>query len=188
MNRLIRAVLVLSLAVLLSSCAAWTHLEQPTRVTGPNGLSVMAPADWVRFNLVGDDVILLTRDGLPIQMLRIEYRKADKAFPSIKKKSNPDMLPSETADLLLADLRADKALANLKVLENTPYKVAGKLGFRIHGQYRDERGASFDLVAVGCTTKTGLVLLFYRSLSIHYYARDLKLFDQTVDSVVLGQS
>jgi hypothetical protein len=187
MNNPLRKTLLLALALLLSGCAAWTHLTEPTRLSGPDGLSFMAPADWVRFNMAGDRAVALTRDGMGIQLVRVEYRKHDKAFPQIKKTSSPDLLPSEAAELAIADLRSDKSLADMKILENVPARVAGRPGFRVHGQYRDARGASFDLVVVGAPTSDGLLLLFYRGLTIHYYGRDIKQFDQIVSSVELGK-
>ncbi|NTV94850.1 MAG: hypothetical protein HGA75_05470 [Thiobacillus sp.] len=185
MKRATRILALALVAVLLASCAAWTRLDGTSRLTGPDGLSAMAPAGWMRFNLVDDRVIALTRDGLQIQTLRIEYRKHDKAFPGVKKPSNADMLPTEAAELLLADLKADKGLANIKLIENVPCRLAGKPGFRLHGEYRDERGAQFDLVAIGRVTQVGLAVVFYRALSTHYYPRDLKLFEQVADSLTL---
>lgn len=184
MKRLIRALSLVAMSMLLASCAVWTRLDS-ARLNGPDGLSVQPPAGWMRFNMAGDRVIDMTRDGRPIQILRIEYRKHDQAFPAIKKKSNPDMLPSEAAELLLADLRAEPSLANMEVVENHPYRVAGKPGFWLHGRYRDSRGAPFDLVAVGRTTRDGLLVVFYRALSAYYYPRDLKIFEQTVASIEL---
>ena len=182
MNRLNRFLAFAVLAILLSSCAVWTHLES-SRLEGPDGLGVQAPAGWVRFNLAGDRVIAMTRDGLDIQTLRIEYRKHDKAFPEIKKVSGVDMLPAEAAELLLADLKADKGLANIQLLDNVPCRVAGKSGFRLHGQYRNERGAKFDLVASGRPTRDGLVVVFYRALSTHYYPRDIKVYEDLLASL-----
>jgi hypothetical protein len=186
MKRLIRALFLVAMSMLLASCAVWTRLDS-ARLNGPDGLSVQPPAGWMRFNLAGDRVIDLTRDGRPIQILRIEYRKSDQAFPAIKKKSTPDMLPSEAADLMLADLKADPSLANIQIVENQPYRVAGKPGFWLHGRYRDGRGAPFDLVAVGRPTQGGLLVVFYRALSVYYYPRDLKTFEQTVASIELAQ-
>lgn len=184
MTRFLRLTALALLATLLTSCAVWTRLEA-TRLEGPDGLSLQAPAGWMRFNPAGDRVIALTRDGMPIQTLRIEYRKHDQAFPGIKKKSVPDMLPAEAAELLLADIRTEQALANLKLIDNQPMRVAGKPGFRLHGEYRDERGARFDVVAAGRPARDGLVVVFYRALSTHYYPRDLKIFEDTVASLSL---
>lgn len=186
MKRLARTLALALVAILLASCAAWTRLDGSSRLTGPDGLSLMAPAGWMRFNLVDSRVIALTRDGLGIQTLRVEYRKHDKAFPGIKKASSVDMLPAEAAELLLADLKSDKGLANLKLLANQPYRLAGQAGFRLHGQFRDERGARFDLVATGCVTRDGLVVVFYRALSNHYFERDRGLYEEVLASVQTG--
>lgn len=184
MNRLTRLLALAILAAVLSSCAMWTRLEA-TRLEGPDGLSFQAPAGWMRFNPAGDRVIALTRDGFQIQTLRVEYRKHDKAFPGIKKDSSADMLAAEAAELLLADLKTEKALANLSLVDNAPCKVAGKSGFCLHGQYRDERGAQFDLAAAGRPTKDGLAVVFYRALSTHYYPRDLKVYEEALASLQL---
>ncbi len=186
MKRLTRTLSLALMAVLLASCATWTRLED-ARLSGPDGLRVQAPAGWVRFNPAGDRVIALTRDGMPIQTLRIEYRKHDQAFPGIRKSSDADMLPTEAAELLLADLKTNRYLANIRIIDNVPWPVAGQPGFRFHGDYLDERGARFDLVAAGCVTKVGLLVVFYRALSAHYYPRDLPLFEQTVAGLELGE-
>ena len=185
MNRLHRFAALAVLSILLSSCAVWTHMEGG-RMNGPGGITLEPPAGWMRYNQAGGDIIALTLDGMPIQTLRVELRKHEKAFPRIKKSSSPDLLPSEAAELTLAELKSAGDLANLRLIDNAPYKLAGKLGFRLHGQYRDTRGAGFDLVVVGRPIREGLLLVFYRALSVHYFARDLKTFEQTAASIRLG--
>lgn len=178
---------LLAAAFLLASCAPWSRLGAE-RIDGPSGVSVQGLEGWMRFKTPGSDLIALTRDGMQIQVVMVELRKHDKAFPGIKKDSTADMLPSEAADLLVADLKSDKLRANMKVLENAPFRVAGKMGFRLRGQYQDERGATFDLVAVGRPGKEGLVVMIYRALSVHYFPRDLNQFDRMVTSLQLSET
>lgn len=178
---LVRRLAGLVLLLCVAACAVWSQVQEP-RVSGPQGLAFLAPVGWMRFNQAGDTV-LLTRDGLGIQLIRIELRPHDRAFPALKKASSADMLPSEAADLLVAELKRDPFLANLRVVDNGPALLTGKPGFRVHGQYRDERGAPFDLVAVGRATDQGLLVAFYRSLTTHYFARDLPVYEQVLASL-----
>ncbi|MDD3529677.1 MAG: hypothetical protein PHS77_07350 [Gallionellaceae bacterium] len=186
MRRLYRALALASVAVLLASCAAWTRLDDG-RLEGPDGLGLQALAGWMRYNEAPARVIALTRDGLAVQTIRIEYRPHEQAFPAIKKASSLDLLPNEAADLLFADLKANAALANMQRLDVRPYRLAGRPGFRLHARFRDERGAPFDLLATGRLTRDGLLVVFYRALSTHYFQRDLEVYERLLASVQLRE-
>lgn len=170
-----RKLLTAILVVALAGCAVWTRIDTATQ-EGPGGkFRVQAPVGWVRFN-AAHDALLITRDGIPIQHIQIVQQKDDDYFKQTKVKLAKNLAPSDLAQLVLAEMRSDKLLANLVVKQIVPYTVAGQPGFKVHFQYRDERGALFDRIVLGTTKDKELIVMVYHGLDTHYFARDLETF------------
>lgn len=83
---------------------------------------------------------------------------------------------SDLAQMVIAEMRSDKTLLNLVMKENVPYTVVGKPGFKVHFQYRDERGTLFDRIVLGVVKDKEIVTMVYHGLNTHYFGRDLVTF------------
>jgi hypothetical protein len=167
--------LVAVLLVALSGCAVWTRIDTALQEGPGNKYRVQAPIGWVRFNLAQDG-IMITRDGAPIQFIYVGMRKDEEYFRQTKVKLAKSVLPSDLAQMVLAEMRSDKALSNLVIKQNTPFTVAGQPGFRVHFQYRDERGTLFDRVVLGTAKDSDVIVMVYHGLNTHYFGRDLDTF------------
>lgn len=179
LNKNIRSMLgrlvIGTMLVALAGCAAWTRIDTAVQ-EGPGGkYRVQAPIGWVRFNL-NQDAILITRDGVPIQHILVGVKKDEDFFKQTKVKLPKNVLPSDLGQMVLAEMRSDKALANLVVKQSIPFTVAGQPGFKVHFQYRDERGTLFDRVVLGTAKESEVIVMVYHGLNTHYFGRDIETF------------
>lgn len=193
------SLLFVSLAV-LGGCAPtpyWTMTDDANKALKSTSFEVMVPGGWVRTTtadtwerLAIDDkpqTILLeqvtaTRDGTGIHTIVLTRRYPDTAFPTIKKKSNANMLPLEAADLYVSELRKRTGLERLKVLSNKPAQVNGKQGFQMVMEFKNDDGLRIRIVSHGFIDKTGFYTINYRAPALHYYDRDYNDYVRLVRS------
>lgn len=175
------------LALLLSGCvtATWTRVEQ-SQMTGPDrAFTIEAPAGWVHAAYLKNQVFL-TRDGPAVQFIRVMRTPHAEAFAVVNKDSAPDMLPSELAELVVAELKAGTSRIGLEVVESVPRQVAGHPGFRLHLRFRDERGLRYEIAVCGFAADEGFFTVLYHAPTLHYFRRDLPEFERVVASLRLG--
>ncbi len=174
--------ITIALALGLSGCAAWTHYPQGGTLADPSGrFSIQAPPDWVRNNLASDR-ILLTRDGPHTQQIVLARHDFDKAFPRLKKTVDAKTLPTELAELAVAEMKSQDAMANLRILDSRPARLGPLLGFRLHVRYRTDAGLTIDRLGYGAVSEKGVFLLSYTAPQLHYFERDLPAFERVVAS------
>lgn len=186
MRRTLRLTTVCLMAFLVGCVTTtWTRVEQ-SRMTGPDrAFTIEAPAGWMHAAFV-KDAVFLTRDGPAIQFIRVMQTPHARAFPAVKKASEPDMLPSELAELAVAELKADPSRLGLEVVESVPLQVAGHPGFRLHLRFRDEQGLRYEMAVCGFAGKEGLFTLLYHAPTLHYFRSDLPEFERVVSSIRIG--
>lgn len=175
------------LMFVIAGCAVWKRLDEPL-VKGPAGAFEMElPVGWVRA-LVARDRLLVTRDGTGIQYIEAMKSSHEKAFSTLKKESREGMLPSELAELMVAQTRSRPGLLNLIVLSNTPANVAGITGFRLHLKMKSDSGLTYEAVIYGFVDVGGFYRISYQAPTLHYFNRDLTKFEQAVKSFRLTGS
>lgn len=187
-------------ALVLAGCAPkpyWTLTDDKNRRVSSTSFEfnvadgwvrTTEPRTWDRVAIDGKDQTILleamtvTRDGTGLQAITVTRRYADTAFPTLKKKSNAQMLAPEVADLYVSELRKRTGLERLSVLSNKPAKVDGKPGFQVVMQFKNEDGLRIQIVTYGFVDKTGFYTLTYRAPYLYYYDRDLRVFNELVTS------
>lgn len=177
------ALVVATLALAGCQTAPWTRLDTPEAIAvAKSKRAFVPPAGWVRWNGATSGIVV-TRDGTPIQYIRAAEMSHDDAFRSIRKNSNPDLLPNELAELLIAARKAMPGMSGLVVKSNEPATFGGLDGVRLGLTYRDERGASFDHLLYASAETEGVFMIEYHALSKHYFPRDLPAFEKAVASL-----
>ena len=172
------------LMLLLSGCAAtWVRVDDADRRYSGEHYSVTLPSGWMR-SLAGDSLVL-SRDGLDLQRIVIEYRPHDKAFGNLEKTSSADMLPSELAELTIAELKAaqDEGLPSLEILDNRPVEIAGHTGYALHLRFRTDAGLRIEVLLRGFVDEHGLYQLLYRAPTLHYFGRDRAVYESLAGSL-----
>lgn len=179
----LRIALVSIACIALSACAVWTRIDaQNATLAGPgDGWFVDAPAGWVHLALYSDG-IRITRDGFQIQMIDATLSPHARVLEHSKKATSDKLLPSELAEALIAELRGTPGLANLTVQENVPARIAGQNGFRARLQFRNDRGVAFSVIMAGVALPQGRLVFYYQAIDRHFFARDLPVFEQFMQS------
>jgi hypothetical protein len=177
--------LVLTL-LLLSGCATtWVKVDDSGRNYRSEHYSVTLPTGWLR--LESDNTLILSRDGILLQIISIQYRPHENTFEKIEKDSSVTMLPSELAQLTIAELKAsqDDGLPSLEILSNTPVELAGYTGFDIHLRYKTDAGLRMDVEMRGVVDESGFYLLKYSAPTLHYFERDRQTYKTLTESLQL---
>ncbi len=174
------AVPALVLAI-LAGCATWAPVSGPV-LRAPDGtFQAAAPRGWMRLVAL-EDRVLITRDGLAVQSIELIHRPHEQGFPALERVSAPDMLPSELAELTLAELRAGSPGTSLEVLENRPARVAGRPGFVVGVSFRTARGLEYRRRSYGVADTKGIYTLSFQAPRLHFYAAYRPVFEATVAS------
>lgn len=185
MNKLSQFSKLISLAFLLalSGCASstWTPVEEATFVAPKDSFSVDLPSGWINFARA-KNVTVVTKDGLDLQSIRIIRDDHKKAFKAIEKDSSANMLPQEVAENLIAEVKASYELDNIDTLSNDPVTIDGQPGFRLLLEYKTDRGLRRKYLAYGFVNDKGLYTMIYTAPTLHYFDRDLKVFERVVES------
>jgi hypothetical protein len=177
--RLAGLLMLLSLA---SGCTtvSWTNVKE-SHTSGPDkSFTVDLPVGWVRAP-ANSDAVLITRDGLGVQYIRVERRDSKDAFPKIKKASKPDIEPNELAELMIAEIKAS-ARSPVEVMSNQPTGIAQRIGVRLQLQTRTAEGLRYQMVVYGLVDARGFYELTYHAPMLYYFQRDLPTFERVVQS------
>ena len=177
------AALLPALCIALVGCA-----PMPARVDTPHvealdkSYTVELPTGWIK-QYTTEQNLIVSRDGVLLETLAVIHRPLKQAFHRTKKDATDTMLPSELAELEIAEIKArDEQTEALTVLENEPAPVSGKEGFRVKVAYHNPRGLEFYEEVYGAADKSGLYMLVYRTPRLYYYDKYYPEFQKTVAS------
>jgi hypothetical protein len=178
------SILVVAISLLTACGGPFVRLDKPAYANTSQGYTANLPVGWVQATGPQNaDSLWISRDGFSLQSIKIEALKHDKAFESQKKPANLTMPISDLAELEIAEIKAKNPnAASLKVLENTLTNVGNQKAFRIHYQFLNDKGLRFEQITYGLINVKNYYKITYMAPSLHYFARDKALFDQTVAS------
>jgi len=178
---------LLTICIVLAGCmTVWSKVEQSSFAAPDHSYRVELPVGWVRHQMGrSPNDVFITRDGPGLNRIEIVKRENKKAFPKIKKSADENMLALELAELTIAELKSDKDMANLEVIENAPAMVAGGQGFRLELRVRNNKGVEFEMLVYGVESKGSFYTLAYGAPRMHYYERFKGVFEKTVASFKL---
>mgnify|MGYP002750001071 CR=1 FL=1 len=147
---------------------------------------VKIPKGW--WQLDTDKYFLITKDNPYLQYALIQERPIDKAFRHTKKKLKRGMLPQESAEVILDEIRADNNIINFELIQNGPATIDGHAGFKILFTYQDKDGSTFKTLYYGFINGNIFYNLRYSAAKRHYFQKDLKTFEMFLDSFRLIES
>ena len=176
----------LLLAMLLSGCVStWVKVDDSGRNYQHEQYSSTLPAGWLRIE--NDDGLVLSKDGILLQYISILYRPHEKAFKNTEKDTSATMLPSELAELTIAEIKAgqEEGVPSLRILRNEPVEIAGRTGFGLHLQYKTTDGLRMEMLLRGIVDEDGFYLVKYTAPTLHYFDRDRQVYEAVVKSIQL---
>ena len=185
MNKLILALT----SILLAGCIPpATRVDSPRTEALDKAYTVDLPSGWIR-EYTSERNLVASRDGFLLESIAVVRHPLKDAFPRTKKAATDALLPSELAELEIAEIMArDELTAALTVLENDPAPLSGKEGFRLKVSYNNPRGLEFIEVVHGAVDGTALYLVTYRAPRLYYFERYYPEFQKTVASFTLNEA
>jgi hypothetical protein len=179
MNRICRVTAALILPLLSGCAATWSRVDESSNEFINDQFRVELPLEWMR--LEQDSGLRLSRDGVLLQRIDIEYRPHEKAFRAIARSSSAVTLPSELAEMVIAELKTSDH-KDLEILDNAPITISGYPGFQLHLQLKSAGGLRIEILTVGFVDEDGFYKLTYRAPALHYFSRDRTAFELVTGS------
>ena len=197
----VKAALILGVvACAHSGCAPWVqvggpyrgslspHSVNPSSVGGyppdpvnRSDFQVTLPAEWRRAAFV-QDALLLTRDGVSLQYIKIGLVAVGDELTNTKKKFAKGMLAQDVAALELDEVRSDQTLRSFALVENIPFQFAGLPGFKLVYAFRAENGLRLKRVHYGVMVRDWVYRVQYQAPARHYFDKDLATFERVRES------
>lgn len=178
---------IVLLSAFLAGCTpAPTRVDTPQVQALDKSFAIELPTGWIRQYIGTDRHLVASRNGLPLESLAVSHRSLKEAFPRTKKAAAETMLPSELAELQVAELKArDELSAALSVLDNEPAQLGRKEGFRLKVAWRNLRGLEYHEELLGMVDKTGYYVVSYRAPRLYYFENYYPDFQKSVASFEL---
>lgn len=182
--------------VWVAGCAPITAVSGKLTVA-EQGFEIEVPQGWYRVESIGRhqlaaaglpfpalliepraDGLLLTRDGLLLQAIRVERVPGDKELPHTKRRIAIGMPVHDVAELEADNLRSHPEALNFELLENAPVTVAGRSGFRLAYAWKTRRGLRLKAVHYGFVEGNTLYRIVYQASARYYFDKDAPTFEQ----------
>lgn len=171
------------LALLVAGCAPWAMVGGNYENSTENFKSDF-PNGWRKFNLSKDDV-LITKDGLRLQLIRISRSPIEKKLQHTEKKFVKGMLPQEAAEIIIQNFRSNPAIMNQQVLANNPAEIGGYPGFHIVITFQTKEGLTKKSSIYGFLSAESYYEILYEAARRYYFAKDVADFEKVKDSFKL---
>lgn len=177
--------LILMSALLLIGCAA----VNPWQPAGGlyrddvNRFSAELPGDWMRFN--SKDVLLITRDGVLLQVIVIERTTAGEELSGSTMKYREGMKATDAAEVMIDKVKGSLKAPFFEVLERRSLEVSNLPAMKILYTYRDTAGLLYQGIAVGVPKGQAFYSLHYVAPKRYCFDHDLDTFEKVVKSVRL---
>ncbi len=181
MKNLRHSLFLLLLAV--AACTPWSAVDPNNRsITVKDDYALQAPLGWVRKNYDIYD-IFFSRDGPLLNFIAGYREKHDRELKHTKRKTSPDLLPQEVAELVIAEQKAGGKLGAFAVLSNRPAIVGGKPAVRVHTRWKTERGLPIERVTYALVDQKGRLALIYEAPGLVYFPKGLADFESMMKTL-----
>lgn len=183
-------------AVLVAGCAPFTAVGGRLTLSDL-GFEVELPQGWYRHEFAREEVapaegvmrversgktLVITRDGLALQAIRVDRVSLDSELAHTKRKFTAGMPPHDVAELEVDNIRANREAFNFELLENAPAMVGGRSGFRLVYTWKTKGGLSLKRVHYGFMDGKWVYRLIYQAAARYYFERDLPTFERVRES------
>jgi len=145
------------------------------------GYEVSLPPGWRQAAFVRD-FLLLTRDGVGLQYIRIERVAVGNELPHTKRAIAKRMSPQDVAEVELGEVRSDQRMRNVELVENVPFQVAGLPGFKLVCTFKTENGLRLKRVHYGVFVRDRVYRVQYQAPARYYFDKDLATFERVRES------
>ena len=156
--------------LLISGCSLWVPVGGQY-VSAEHAYEVELPSSWRRASSTREGLIM-TRDGVTLQVVRIARDPYDKELPFTKLKLDKGLLPQEVAEIVIDNFRSNRDISNFQVMENRPAMVGGYPGFKLSYSFQTKENLRKQGVYYGVLVDQWFYRLFLETPARHYFAKD----------------
>ena len=171
------------LVFFFGACAPWVMVGGNYENSTEN-FKAEFPKGWRKYNLSKDNV-LITKDGLGLQFIRISRTPIDNELEYTDKKFGKGMLPQEAGEVVIQNFRSNHNIVNQKVLANNPATIGGYPGFNIKFLFQTKDGMTKQCILYGFITEESYYELCYEASKRHYFSKDEADFERVKDTFKL---
>jgi hypothetical protein len=180
----------LSIALSLGACApTWVQVDKSNVALSGEGpgskSSFKAPEGWLRIDQPIMSGLLMSKDGEGVQQIQMAQTTPERIFALSKIKVAAKTSPEDLAAAFQTHYKSSLGGGEVQSKSVTPIMLSGQSGFRSHFTMKDQKGAPREIVVVGAQRGNEVFYASYNALAIHYFQRDLPVFDQLVASIRL---
>jgi len=165
--------------LLAAGCAPWVEVGGLYK-SDSQSYSVQLPQGWMRWN--HGEQLLITRDGIPLQMIQIIRRNIDVPLTNTKKKISRKMLPQELSEVVLDDIASNKDYTDYSLIENGPLTVGGMAGFKAIYGYKTRDRLKVKTVYCGFIREDWFYAMIYYAPRRYYFDKDIGAFEEVLQS------
>ncbi len=174
----------LLLTLALGACAPWSAIEPNNRsITIKDDYVLEAPVGWVRRNYDVYD-IFISRDGPLLNFIATSRDKHDRELVHTKRTTNPNLLPQEVAELVIAEQKGSESHGAFTVISNRPASIGGKPAVRVHTRWKTDRGLPIERLTYAMVDKKGRLAFIYEAPGLVYFPKGLADFEAMMKSVI----
>lgn len=166
------------LVFLMAGCATWVKTTG-NYVNSSEKYSLDLPWGWMMHK--GKELIL-TRDGVWLENIIIKRYKVEEKLEYTKKKFVKGMLPEEISQVALDNLKSNSQIGNLEVIENKPFILSGRDGFRLVYTFTTSEDLKKKGIYYGLGDGNLVYEISYTGTLWHYFDREVDAFERSVRS------
>jgi hypothetical protein len=188
MPALTRATIALLLTTLLAATGCVTAPWVPAGgayTSAAEHYTIDLPEGWMRWTQDENGRLVVTRDGVWLQLIMIERHRVGQPLKHTKKKLATGMMPQEAAEVLLDNFSSNKDVSGLEVKDNRPITISGKPGFWTVVTYKTKDDLKVRVVYCGVLDGEWFYGLRYAAPQRHYFDKDVKTFETMLRSFKL---
>ena len=164
------------LLLCLYGCSLWVPVGGKY-VSAEHQFETELPVSWRRMDSTRDGLIL-TRDGLSLQAVKIMRNPLGQELPFTKRKLIKGMLNQEASEIIIDDFRSNQSMSNFQILENVPVELSGYPGFKIVYSFQTKENLKKSGIYYGSLVDQWHYYLLFEAPSRHYFSRDQPSFEQ----------
>jgi hypothetical protein len=163
------------LLIALTGCATgWVPTQGQYR-DEDYGVELTLPEGWMQ--LQRGNVVIASRNGFPLERIRINRIPLGEPLPNLNRKLTADMLPQDLAELSANSLRLTEGVTNHEVLLSEPAEVGGQSCYRMEYEFRAQAALKIKSREYGCLVGGYLYSIEFIAPAQHYYDAYLEDFE-----------
>lgn len=170
---------IVFLSLPVNGIAGWVPVEGP--YLSQDRFQVEMPKGW-RLKTPAEDELVITKDGVWLQFVRIGRLRYEKQTESLGAKLSKGMEPMAAAEAVRDEIQSKPDVAEVKTLEISLAQLADHEGFKLVYSYVTKRGMKRTGVYWGAFVADSLFFLNFEAPTRHYFERDRVVFEQILKS------